>query len=103
LNEIIEQIEEDKKMPIVTSAEKIGIKKGKIEGKIEGRLEELHESIDDIWEIKFGASGLTLHEQLRQIEDIETLRQIKSGIKQAKTSDEARNIILARIADWQKN
>ncbi|UCE04553.1 MAG: hypothetical protein JSW07_13090 [bacterium] len=50
LTEEIVKIEEERKTSIITSAERMGIEKGKIETKIEG----LHESIYDIFEIKFG-------------------------------------------------
>jgi hypothetical protein len=99
LTEEIATIEEDRKMSIITSAERIGRKKGKIEGKIEG----LHESIYDIFEVKFGKNIYELYAQLKQIQDIETLQQIRLGLKKAQTLEETENLILLQLSKWQKN
>ena len=103
LNDEIEKYEEGKKMPIVTSAEKIGMRKGEKEGIRKGIRKGVLESIGDIWEIKFNDSKPELLGQLKQIEDIKILRQAKQDIKNAHTLDEACNYVLSRIAEWQKN
>jgi len=95
LTEAIEIIEEARKMSIITSAERIGIEKGKIEGKIEG----LQESIYDIFEIKFGRNIYELYAQLRQIQDIEALQKIRLGLKKAQTLEETQNLILSQLSN----
>jgi hypothetical protein len=91
-------------MSIITSAERVGIKKGKNEGKVEG----LHESISDIFEIKFGKNIYELFAQVQQIldvqqiQDIEILQNIRLGLKKAQTLEETENLILLQLSNWQK-
>jgi len=82
-------------MSIITSAERAGIKKGKIEG--------LHESIYDIFDVKFGKNIYELSPQLKQIQDVEILRKIRHEIMKAQTLEETKNLILLQISNWQKN
>ena len=115
LTEEIEAIEEAKKMSIITSAERIGIEKGKKEGMekgmmkgmkkgmIKGKIEGLHESIYDIFEIKFGKNIYELFAQVKEIQDIETLQKIRLGLKKAQTLEETKNLILLQLSKWQKN
>ena len=90
-------------MSIITSAERVGVKRGKIEGKIEGRIEGLQESIYDIFEVKYGKNIYELYAQLKQIQDIEILQKIRQGLKKAQTLEETKNLILTQLANWQKN
>jgi len=103
LTEEILKIEEAKKMSIITSAERIGIEKGKKEGKIEGKIEGLQESIYDIFEIKFGKNIYELFAQVKEIQDIEILQKIRLGLKKAQTLEETKNLILLQLSNWQKN
>jgi hypothetical protein len=103
LTEEIIKIEEDRKMSIITSAERIGIEKGKMEGKIEGKIEGLQEGIFDIFEIKFGKNIYELFAQVQQIQDIEILQKIRHGLKKAQTLEETKNLILLQLSNWQKN
>jgi len=107
LTDEILRIEEDKKMAIITSAERAGIKKGKIEGKREGkregRIEGLHEIIFDIFDIKFGKNIYETFPQLKQIQDIKILQQIRLGLKKAANLEESKNLILQQLSNGQKN
>jgi len=103
LTEEILKIEEAKKMSIITSAERIGIEKGKKEGKKEGKIEGLQESIYDIFEIKFGKNIYELFAQVKEIQDIEILQKIRLGLKKAQTLEETKNLILLQLSNWQKN
>jgi len=107
LTEEIIKIEEDKKMSIITSAERAGIKKGRMEGMREGekkgKLEGLYESIYDIFEIKFGKNIYEVFAQVQQIQDIEILQNIRLGLKKAQTVEESKKIILLQLSNWQKN
>ena len=85
----ISEYEEEKKMPYVTSVERIGFKrgisegrqKGMLEGRKQGMLEGTLEAIEMGLSIKFGAGGLRLLPVIRRIKDIERLDMIKKIIK----------------------
>lgn len=90
-------------MSIITSAERLGIKKGKKQGMMKGKIEGLHESIYDIFEIKFGENIYELFAQVKQIQDIEILQNIRLVLKKAQTLEETKNLILLQLSNWQKN
>ena len=56
------------------------------------RREGLLEGIELGLELKFGSVGLTIMPEISQLEDIEQLRAIRSGIKTASTVEELRQI-----------
>jgi len=93
LNEEIKQTTEENKMSIITTAERIGMKKGREEGLEKGLEKGLKEAIFDILEIKFGVIGLELFDQVEQVTDIETLQKIRAGLKRAQTVAEAEALI----------
>jgi hypothetical protein len=76
----VTQYEEEKKMPYVTSAERIGLKKGLVEG------------IAISLELKFGSEGLTILPEISQIQDVDILRTILTSIKTVNTLEELRQI-----------
>jgi len=86
LHDEIEQTSEEKQMSILAIAEQKGLEKG--------RLLAL-EMISDILEIKFGVAGLSLIDYLEQITDLEALRKIRAGLKQARSVAEAEALIHA--------
>jgi hypothetical protein len=102
-------------MSIITSAERIGIEKGKKEGMMKGmtkgmmkgmmkgKIEGLHESIYDIFEIKFGENIYELFAQVKEIQDVEILQKIRLSLKKAQTLEETKNLILLQLSNWQKN
>ena len=63
----------------IRKGEEIGIRKGKLEG------------IEALLEVKFGANGLSLIDDIRKFSDMEKLSQIQQLIKKAKTLKELRN------------
>lgn len=75
------QLEEDLRMPYITSVERIGIRQGLLEG-IELGLE-----------LKFGSVGLGVLPEISRIQDVEQLRAILSGLKTVDTLSELRQII----------
>lgn len=77
----IQHLEEDLRMPYITSVERIGIRQGLLEG-IELGLE-----------LKFGSVGLGVLPEISRIQDVEQLRAILSGLKTVDTLDELRQII----------
>ncbi len=88
LIEEIKQTTEEKQMSILTIAERKGREKGREEGRLLVR-----EMISDILEIKFGMAGLKLFDHVKQITDLEVLRKIRVGLKQAQSVAEAEALI----------
>jgi flagellar biosynthesis/type III secretory pathway protein FliH len=99
--EEIQQYEEDKHMPYVTSVEKIGYQRGvlsgklegKREGKVEGRLEGLREGIELALQIKFGSPVLRLVPRLQAIVDHARLEMVKEALKTAKDIKEIESLL----------
>jgi hypothetical protein len=85
----MKQTTEETQVSLLSTAERIGMKRG-IE---QGREEGLKEAIADILEIKFGAAGLGLFGHVKQITDLEVLRKIRAGLKQAQSVAEAEALI----------
>ena len=61
----IERIEEERKMPYITSVERIGRAAGEVEGKVEDILTVLRE--------RFGAVPATVEERVRSTRDVAAL------------------------------
>jgi hypothetical protein len=80
----LEQYEQERQMPYVTSLERMAKQEGVREGLLSG--------IEVTLEIKFGSEGLTLVPEITQIDDVELLKKIQSGIRHANTIDEVRAI-----------
>ncbi|MGB7414175.1 MAG: hypothetical protein WA902_08195 [Thermosynechococcaceae cyanobacterium] len=80
----LEHYEKEKQMPYVTSIERMAKKEGLIEGLLEGIKLGL--------EIKFGNEGLKLLPELLQIKELETIRAIQSGLREATMLSEVRSI-----------
>lgn len=84
--EEVTEYEENKKMPYVTSVEQRGIQKGRQEGILKG--------IEALLEVKFGAEGNKLLPEISQIQDVDVLEAILTGIKTKNTLQEIRAIYL---------
>jgi hypothetical protein len=78
--EEIHRYEEEKRMPYITSFERAAIRKGLLAG------------IEVSLELKFGAEGLKLLPEIRQLEDHEVLQAVLEAIKTATTPDELRRV-----------
>jgi hypothetical protein len=87
----VSQYEEERRMPYITSVERIGIQKG-IEQSQNQMRQVLLESLELGLELKFGTLGLNLLPEISQIQDVEQLRQIASGLKTVNTLSELRSI-----------
>lgn len=87
LHEEIKQITEEIHMDLLTTAERVGMKKAREAG--------LKETISDILEIKFGVAGLALFNPVEQITALEVLEKIRAGLKQAQSVAEAEALIRA--------
>lgn len=77
----IQQLEEERRMPYITSVERSGIRQGLLEGISLGL------------KLKFGDSGNSLKPEISDIRDVEQLRAILKRLETADTLDELRQII----------
>jgi flagellar biosynthesis/type III secretory pathway protein FliH len=71
---------------------KQGLEHGLEQGLERGMRQELWEGIELALELKFGEKGLQLMPEIREINEVNTLKTIRSGIKQAKTIADIRKI-----------
>jgi hypothetical protein len=78
--EEMNRYQEEKRMPFVSSIEKIGMRKG------------LQEGIEKCLQLRFGAEGLKLLPEIKQILDVDVLRAILDAITTANTAEELRRI-----------
>ncbi len=84
------QYEEETRMPYITSVERRGIQKGRQQGHQEGIREGLLAGIELGLGLKFGREGLDLLPEILEIENVEQLRAILTGLKTVKTLEELR-------------
>jgi hypothetical protein len=89
----VRELEEERRMPYITSVERIGIQKG-IEQGIEQSQQQMKqillESIELGLDLKFGTEGLSLLPEISQIHDLEQLRVIQTALRTVNTVDELR-------------
>jgi hypothetical protein len=76
----IHEYQEEKRMPFITTPERLG--------RIDGFLEALEPYLEE----KLGAAGLQLMPEIRQITDIEVLRAVLQALKKGAGPDELRRI-----------
>ncbi|HEX5446890.1 MAG TPA: hypothetical protein VFW87_23945 [Pirellulales bacterium] len=102
----IHDFEQEKGMPLISTAERIGIEKGLAEGLTKGREEgreegrqeglaigarrSLLEGIEVALEMRFAAPGVALLDEIQRIEDVELLRKILGAIKHADSPEALR-------------
>jgi len=72
----LEQYEEEKRMPYVTSVERIGRQKGREEGREEGILQKGREDVIDILEVRFERVPGPLRDRIQEIEDPDRLKSL---------------------------
>ena len=103
----LKQTPEEKQMSLFAIAERRGLEQGLEKGLEQGLEKGLakglekgrllaQEMISDILEIKFGVGELKLFNSVKQITDLEALRKIRAGLKQAQTVAEAQTLIHAQ-------
>jgi hypothetical protein len=80
----VEQLEAEQRMQYVTSFERSGIEKGKLEALLKGIALGL--------KLKFGESGQNLLPEIESIQDVNVLEAILSGIDTASTVSQLRQI-----------
>lgn len=80
----LEQYEREAQMPYVTSVERMAKQEGLREGLLSG--------IELALELKFGNEGSQLFPEIAQIENVDTLKAIQSGLRQVSSLAELRSI-----------
>jgi hypothetical protein len=104
----LQTIEEEHKVPYITSVERIGreaglkegLEKGRQEGLQEGReeghqqgmREGLLDGIELALELKFGEAGRAIIPEIRRIDDLTVIRAIYREIPPARTLDDVRRV-----------
>lgn len=88
-------LEEERRMPYITSVERIGIQKGRVQGMREGLLAGIELGLN----LKFGTEGLELLAEISSLEDVEQLRAILTGLKTLNTLSELRQIYQPTLSD----
>jgi len=88
----MEQWEEVRRMPYITSVERIGIKKGWEQGQTEGLRQGLLAGIALGLELKFGADGLRLLPEIQQIQALAVIEAVHSAIKDVQMLEDLRQV-----------
>jgi len=86
-------VKREKKMPYITTAEKIGIEKGIQQGIQQGIRQGLLEAIELGLKLRFGTKGLRLYPQITKIDNVDKLRSIKESIEIAKEVKEIEELL----------
>jgi predicted transposase YdaD len=91
------QFEEAKRMPYVTSIERMAIKKGREEwrekGREEGRKETLLKAIAAVLNRDFGVQGQKLLPRFRAVHDVAKLEELMNALFAAESIEEARALV----------
>lgn len=80
-------------MAVLSTAERIGKKKGVKEGLQQGLQQGLHKAIADILEIKFGEAGIELAKKIVSISNLEILEELRQSLKKAASITKAEKLI----------
>lgn len=91
----VRNLEEDLRMPYITSVERIATEKGLQQGMRQGLLEGIELDL----ELKFGSDGLSIFPEVSQIQDVEQLRAIHRGLKTANTLEEVLRLYQSTTSD----
>lgn len=89
----VEQLEAEQRMQYVTSFERSGIEKGKLEALLKGIALGL--------KLKFGETGQNLLPEIESIQDVSVLEAILEGIDAASTVSQLRQIYQSPTTDTQ--
>ncbi|MCC5637636.1 cytosolic protein [Nostoc sp. CHAB 5844] len=89
----VEQLEAEQRMQYVTSFERFGIQKGKLEALLKGISLGL--------KLKFGSEGQNLLPEIESIQDVSVLEDILSGIETSSNVSQLRQIYQSSTTDTQ--
>ena len=85
----INKIEEEGKMPYISSVERIGYRQGKVDGKVEGRKEAIGLGLS----LKFGDDVSLLMASISEIQDPDRLLTIMNAIFTACSIEEIQQLV----------
>jgi hypothetical protein len=89
----LHRFEEERRMPYVTSIERLAREQGREEGREEGILEGWHNSILAVLDAKFKKAGVKLARQVRAVREVERLQTLLQAVTSAETLDEVRSLL----------
>ncbi len=87
----LSQYEEERRMPYITSVERRGIQKGRQQGLLKG--------IELGLRLKFGSEGLGILPEISELQDVNLLEAIVSGLETVSTVDELRLLYQPTTSD----
>jgi hypothetical protein len=92
-HEEIHRFQEERRMPYITSIERLAMKKGRAEGLQEGHVQGLQEGLAVALKAKFGTAGAKLARKVRAVREVEQLRALAKALERAETVDEIRPLL----------
>jgi predicted transposase YdaD len=84
----VEKIEEEKRMPFITSVERIGIAKGMEIGLNEGLQKGLQKGIAALLKARFGKASSKVLGKIRKIHEVQTLEELLDAAESATTLED---------------
>jgi hypothetical protein len=85
----VEALEEEKKMPFITSAERVGRERGRQQGRQEG----LQKAIEVLLKTRFGRAGARLMARVNRLQDEAVLEQVLQGLGTANKLGEVEQLL----------
>jgi hypothetical protein len=76
----LDKIQEEKRMPYITSTERIWLCEG------------MHEGIESLLRVRFGEEGIKLMPEIQEIHELEILRAVLKALETAASPDEVRRL-----------
>ncbi len=76
----VDQIQEERRMPFITTPERVGIRQG------------LQEGIEELLRVKLGDQGVALMPEIREVYELDKLRAVLKAIGTAATPDDVRRV-----------
>jgi hypothetical protein len=87
------EFEEERKMPYVTSVERLAKEEGRQEGRQEGARETLLATIREGLKERFGSAGIRLTAKVQTISDLARLRELMHALWKAESLEAFRKLL----------
>jgi len=89
----LQALEEVRRMPYVTSVERLGIARGRAEGLTEGLRAGLLRGLRPLLGLKFPAEGEALFAEVESVEDVTVLQRVVDAVPAAASPDDVRRLL----------